>query len=55
MPTDQRVALLYHPLGQNFFDFAALLDILGGAGGVMGAKQLERPPQSANEKLNEGF
>lgn len=43
------------PAREGFFDFAAFLDVLGGAGGVMDAKQLEGPPQPVDEKLDKFF
>ncbi len=55
MPTDEGEVLIRHPAGQDFFDFAALLDILGGAGGVVNAEELEGAPQPADEKLHEVF
>lgn len=55
VPADEGAVLIIHPAGQDFFDFAALLDVLGGAGGVVNAEELEGTPQPADEKLHEVF
>ncbi len=55
VPADEGEVLIRHPAGQDFFDFAALLDVLGGAGGVVDAEELEGTPQPADEKLHEVF
>lgn len=55
MPTNQGEMVFCDPMGEDIFDFAALLDVLGGAGWVVNAEELKRPPQLADQELDKSL